>query len=263
MEECTGTITNNLFEGNSAQGESADGGAIEIWYGGPVVSHNLFRSNVATETGGAIRSGYSSADIHNNLLLANQPDAIHLSYDDSGPITANTFVGNSPYTLTTRTCCGYEGDGPTSAIERNIVADSGEVAVVVTGDLALASFAYNDVYGAGTALFDGLTDPTGSDGNVSVEPALLDLSSSDPADWDLHLAADSPLVDAGDSTATDPDGSTADIGAYGGMEAGDRDLDGDGYPEWWQPGPYDAGSYPGLGWDCDDDDDLLLPGSGC
>ncbi len=174
------------------------------------------------------------------------------------PVTDGSQTGR--HTLTTRTCCGYEGVGPTSEVVGNILADSGEVAVSVTGDLALASFAYNDVYGAGTTLFDGLADPTGSEGNVSIEPDLIDVSSSDPADWDLHLAVDSPLVDAGDPAAADPDGSAADIGAYGGAEAGAWDRDGDGYPEWWQPGPYDTSSYPALGWDCDDDDDGVYPG---
>jgi hypothetical protein len=82
-------------------------------------------------------------------------------------------------------------------------------------------------------------------------------------DWDLHLSATSLLIDAGDPTILDPDSSTSDIGAYGGSDAGDWDLDGDGYPEWWQPGPYDYTSYPAGGWDCLDSDATIYPGSGC
>ncbi len=37
----------------------------------------------------------------------------------------------------------------------------------------------------------------------------------------------------------------------------------DGFPEWWQPGPYDTASYPAQGWDCDDDDPEVFPGVGC
>ncbi len=40
-------------------------------------------------------------------------------------------------------------------------------------------------------------------------------------------------------------------------------FDFDGAPDYWQPGPYDAATYPALGWDCDDRDPLLRPGSGC
>ena len=53
------------------------------------------------------------------------------------------------------------------------------------------------------------------------------------------------------------------MGAYGGAEAGSWDLDLDGYDEWWQPGDYDFGTYPGQGWDCDDMDETAFPGSGC
>ena len=61
-----------------------------------------------------------------------------------------------------------------------------------------------------------LTDPTGSDGNISVDPDYTDTSSTDPADWDLTLASGSSLIDAGDPSLSDADGSTSDIGAYGG-----------------------------------------------
>lgn len=106
-------------------------------------------------------------------------------------------------------------------------------------------------------------DPTGVDGNVSVAPGFLAFDPAvDVSAWDFHLTLGSPLVDAGDPTVLDPDGSPSDIGAFGGPGAGSWDLDGDGDPEWWQPGLYDA-SYPALGWDCDDSDPAIHSGTGC
>ena len=61
----------------------------------------------------------------------------------------------------------------------------------------------------------------------------------------------------------DTGGSPPDIGAYGGPGAGAWDLDRDGYPAWWQPGPYDAATYPAAGWDCDDLDAAVGPAAGC
>ena len=262
-ELSSGTFVHNTFEGNQSVGESADGGAIEIFYGDPWVAHNLFVGNTATATGGAIRTGYSTTTILNNRFVDNEPDAVQISYDDAGALTHNTFVGNHPATLTTRTCCGYSGPGPTCSVTHNILAESGEAAVNVEGSLSLSAFAYNDVWGAGVAPYSGMDDPTGTEGNLSVDPQLLDTTAPDPATWDLHLAAASPLVDAGDPTSFDPDGSTGDMGAYGGSAAGEWDLDGDGYPQWWQPGPYDPVAYPGSGWDCDDGDPTVFPGQGC
>jgi len=70
-------------------------------------------------------------------------------------------------------------------------------------------------------------------------------------------------VDAGDPDRSDPDGSDSDMGAYGGSLADSYDQDQDGAELWWQPGPYDSGSYPGLGLDCDDWDAAVGPLNGC
>lgn len=53
--------------------------------------------------------------------------------------------------------------------------------------------------------------PVGADGNISVDPGY-DLSSPNPADWLLRPGSSSDLIDAGDPSRTDPDGSRADIG---------------------------------------------------
>ena len=99
-------------------------------------------------------------------------------------------------------------------------------------------------------------------GNTSLDSQFLADDSHglvDPLDWDLHLQVGSPLIDSG--VGTDSDGGPADIGMFGGNAQ--WDLDGDGYILWWQPGPYDSATYPGLGLDCDDSDPSLYPGSGC
>jgi len=106
--------------------------------------------------------------------------------------------------------------------------------------------------------YSGIPDPTGTAGNISANPGFLA-----PIPGDFHLSTDSLLVDAGSPTMVDPDGSRSDIGAYGGPEADGWDRDNDGYPEWWQPGEYDYGTYPGEGWDCYDWSADMYPGNGC
>ncbi|MES2638368.1 MAG: putative metal-binding motif-containing protein [Myxococcota bacterium] len=113
------------------------------------------------------------------------------------------------------------------------------------------SLAYCDIWDNG-ADYTGVTDPTGTAGNLSVDPMLVD---SD------HLDAASPLVDAGDPSILDPDGSPSDIGPFGGPGASSWDADLDGFPAWWLPGVYDAATSPEA--DCDDADAFVYPGSGC
>jgi len=120
----------------------------------------------------------------------------------------------------------------------------------------------SDVWGNTPDEFHGMADPTGQDGNVSVDPGFLDYDPAATADdWDLHLTLSSSLVDAGDPAILDPDGSRSDMGAYGGPYAASWDLDWDGYSEWWRPGAYDAATSANM--DCDDRDDAVYPGSGC
>ena len=48
------------------------------------------------------------------------------------------------------------------------------------------------------------------------DPLYEDTSSADPTDWDLRLSSASPLIDAGDPSCQDTDGTVCDVGAYGG-----------------------------------------------
>jgi hypothetical protein len=73
---------------------------------------------------------------------------------------------------------------------------------------------WNDFYANGwTALRDNGV-PTSQHDTLYENPSYLDISGGVAAAWDLHPAPGSPLTDAGDGL--DIDGSTADIGAYGG-----------------------------------------------
>ena len=62
--------------------------------------------------------------------------------------------------------------------------------------------------------------PIHSDGNISQAPGYTDTSAPDAWDWDLVLSSTSALVDAGDPSLEDPDGTTSDIGSHGGPNAG-------------------------------------------
>lgn len=70
---------------------------------------------------------------------------------------------------------------------------------------------YNDTF---PATFEGMANPTGSNGNLSTDPSFMG-----PNSGDFRLAPGSACIDAGDPAVTDPDGSRADLGVYGGPNA--------------------------------------------
>jgi hypothetical protein len=71
---------------------------------------------------------------------------------------------------------------------------------------------------------------------VGATDVVADPLLADPDGGDLRLSFGSPMIDAGDPTVSDPDGTRADIGAFGGAGASPSfdgwyaDDDGDGMP---------------------------------
>lgn len=82
---------------------------------------------------------------------------------------------------------------------------------------ASPSWAWSDLYGNDPGDYYGDDSPVGEQGNMAVAPDFIDFDARvDARSWDLHLDAGSPLVDAGDPSMVDDDGSRSDVGAYGG-----------------------------------------------
>jgi len=244
------------------------------------------RDNVACD-GGGVYSEDSSPELTNVVISGNYAyfDAGGIWIDDSATVLTNVIVsGNrassggglyvyfaSP-TLTNVTLIGNEVDDwggglvlMSGSPSMTNVSISGNIAGLTGGGVHATSsspaMVYCNGWGNSPDDYSGMTDPTGADGNRSVDPGVLDVSDPEPIEWDLHLSTTSPLIDAGDPAIGDPDGSLSDMGAYGGPGAGTFDLDWDSYFEWWLPGPYDSDTSTGM--DCDDLDGSVYPGVGC
>ncbi len=70
---------------------------------------------------------------------------------------------------------------------------------------------YNDLTPDGG--FEGMGDPTGSNGNLASDPKFVDAGGGN-----FHLMAGSPAIDAADPSLKDPDSSRADMGRFGGPQ---------------------------------------------
>jgi hypothetical protein len=95
------------------------------------------------------------------------------------------------------------------------------------------------------------TNVTLGAGCLTQEPGFLSYLNGSPLD--LHLAKTSPLIGKG-SGSLDPDGTTTDIGAYGGDQAGQYDLDSDGRPDYFWPGTISQppSGFSSSSYDCND-----------
>jgi predicted outer membrane repeat protein len=260
------TMSNSVIADNTVM---SYGGGLCLQSSSAVLDHLLLVGNVAERDGGGVFMNTSSADVSNVALLGNTAGGLDA---DGGGI----YLLQSSPSLTSVTLAGNVASGcggglylfQASPALLGVILEGNEAASGggVCNDPGLPgypSIAFSSASENTPDAYTGMTDPTGANGNTDATANFNQTVLPDPMDWDVHLGETSALIDAGSPSLDDPDGSRSDMGAFGGPAAGEWDLDRDGSPSWWQPGEYDVGSYPGLGWDCDDLDAAIYPGHGC
>ncbi len=197
---------------------------------GPVVlDHVTFHANrVRSDTDEIDRKGIALLARGGEVTFRN---VLVSGHDDEGALFR---VASSPGTGT-----AYSRDP-----EGGLVEDLTDPKVPVYTETAITANLVWDsvVFGHNTARDFG---PEGSDptrgfwdtSRVVGEPSYVRADPTLPStQWDLHLMPDSEVIDLGDATkGADPDGTPADMGAYGGPHAAadanwpiTRDTDGDG-----------------------------------
>ncbi len=207
-------IAHNTITRNSA----SDGGGLYISYSAPVITDNTITSNSASYGGGISCFG-STTIVANNTICGN--NASH----DGGGIDVCYSIATVSGTVVAFNSSGIEKDG--------------------TG--ATACY-YNCVYGNAAYDYYGLPDPTGTGGNLSMDP-LFALSPDSGPDgiWatlddipgDLHLGVGSPCINVGDPAYVPAAGETDIDGQqrvfYGRVDIGadeffpDADINNDRY----------------------------------
>ncbi|MBN1511815.1 MAG: right-handed parallel beta-helix repeat-containing protein, partial [Phycisphaerae bacterium] len=229
QQGASSVITNNTITGNVG---SEGGGIIAYGAGASVITGNTITGNHASGTGGGLTVDGSSPLIANNVIVGNGASmggGLYLN-SSSPTITNNTIASN----------CGatagglYLGDGSSPMIANTIIALNSSGVYRPVGAVGVApTFRSNCVYGNAECDFENLTDPTGTNGNISVDPNL-----ASPAHGNVHLQPGSPCVDAGNNAYVnadyDIDGQPRIQPAEGAVDIGADESDGTAWPE----GPY-------------------------
>jgi hypothetical protein len=125
-----------------------------------------------------------------------------VSHGTTGRVLNNTIVGNSSYGLYVYISSGSAYSAP--LVANNIIAFNDGCGVSDNSDSPF-TFMNNDVYGNATNFcgnLGGSSNPTGTAGNLGVNPGFTAWSDNDNfADDDFHLAPSSLCRNAGTDVA--------------------------------------------------------------
>ena len=233
FEGATLTLRRSSIWGNS----SSEGGGLSNNGGPVVVTNTVIAANTADDAGGVFNLYTDEVDamgvpyepvmsLRYVTLHANIADGHAQALSNHG---GELSIANSLFT-------GHTGDNPTAYAWATSNPTHAEVTTV------------DSVAFRGNGYWD-LTDrwlPAMERG----APAYVDVDESHPvAAWDLHLTEASQVIDAAEPGELDPDGSPADLGAFGGPDACVARLDPFETERW--------GTCPGPSWNyawTDDDD---------
>ncbi len=199
VSSSSATIVNNTIKGNTA----AFGGGMAVYSSSLVIANNNIIGNTADSGGGGVKLSNSSPAMTNNTIASNRATTgggiyLYPSSSPSNPTITNTIVAYNS--------SGIHGSG---------------------GDPTLR---FNCVYGNKLYDYAYLTDPTGTDGNISEDPQLVDLTYGI-----AHIQPDSPCIDAGNNADAwgdwDIDGQPRILPPGGTVDIGADESDGTQWPK--------------------------------
>jgi parallel beta-helix repeat protein len=191
-------VRNNVITNNVATG--GWGGGIQVDGGRPLIEHNRILSNSTPYQGGGIAiAWYSYPTLKDNLIAGNtaQVNGAGIRLRD----TWTTLVNNTIADSTGAGSDGIHATNTTITLTNNVIATNDHG--LRTDGTITPTITHNNVWSNTTANYSGLPDPTGGNGNISLDPLFV---SGPEGGYYLSQvaagqAANSPCVDAGSDTA--------------------------------------------------------------
>jgi parallel beta helix pectate lyase-like protein len=223
-------ITNNLISLNKA---NLGGGVYCERDSTPLIANNILVDNFVTPGTGMPAGGFpggggvcvdnSSATIANNFFIRNVATNLGSRFAYGGAIccepdvTHSVLVANNTLLQNTAVMSGGSETGGAAYSEAKSVRFVNNLIALGSSGIKIragssATFHNNCAFGNRWFDYDGIASPTGTNGNIAVDPLLISTN-------DLHLGPGSPCVDAGDNSALqagwiDLDGQARRAGAH-------------------------------------------------
>ncbi len=207
-----------LIQGNLIAGNAGNG--IVSWTD---VGVQIIGNVIAGNGDSGINSQYAGGLdlIQQNSIIANGSDGIFFfpsSIGGNTEIIQNLISQNggyganlqAPLTLVSNTiagnnigCCGNAAEvfaelDTTATVQNNLIISVGSPSgLFCQADSITPTFTNNNVFSAGSSAYDGYcVDPTGTNGNLSVDPLFGDVLGGD-----FHLQSGSPVIGGGSISA--------------------------------------------------------------
>lgn len=257
--DSTPVLRNFRFDQNEALGDAARGGGGLVDAASLLLQNSVVRGNLSAYEGGGLAFDLGASPVLENVVIAqnvaqlgggifsaaSQPLLKQLVVAENSAAQAGGGIALSLSTLQLQdSIVAYNQMG---AIDNNLFSEEGNSGVSLGQSLWWSE--------AGEAAISGVSSSV-----MVAEPYFQALAGAEPTAGDYRLAWPSAAINGGSSATEqlDPDGSAADLGAYGGPRAAAWDLDADGLGPVWNP--YDAAAPPQ---DCDDEQALGSPSAAC
>jgi C1A family cysteine protease len=208
-----GRLSTMSIEGDSITGHDCSdaGGGVYSLRSSLTISNAVITGNTSTSSGGGIYHKAERIDIANSIIGLNDASLF------GGGINADSSWGGIVNNAIDRNTAVYTGGNlfilsSVGLDIRNNMITYGGGDGLYTGSPAGMTLQYNNLYGNTPSDVSGITlDST----NTYLDPLYADTTS-----LDYHLLVHSCGIDGGDPAGgTDPDGSRADQGAFGGPGA--------------------------------------------
>ena len=178
-----------------------DKGIYKFFGSSPTIKNNFIQVKYST---GIALDGSDTAKVYNNVIVNAGYRGID-SYPNVKLILQNNYItGQSD-----QNSYGILA-GPNSVIKNNVITNT-NIGIGKYG--TVNPVIQNNNSWNNNANYETGINPDST--NLSVDPMIVN-DDSTQGELDFHLQAYSPLIDAGDPTILDRDGSRSDIGFYGG-----------------------------------------------